>query len=303
MAQSKATKKFEKNHLSDILKKRKDVAKIKQRNQLKAKKKARRIEEETKASPEPDDTRKLQKKKQDDQTFEDMNVDDFFQGGFEIPEAPKSKTKLKAGEATKGRKRTADGNLKSDDASSSEDESMSFPAQADNESDSDSDDMEAHKQQLDALAEKDPEFHKYLQENDADLLDFQDADLAEIDALSGSEEEQETPKKKKQKKGKKADLSDDSADEAGESATNEVTKVLLKKWQAAMTEKHSLRATKEVVLAFRAAAHVSDEEDKNFKYSVSSPEAYHELLVTALKQVPEVLQHHIPVKETQAGKV
>ena len=64
MAQSKATKKFEKNHLSDILKKRKDVAKIKQRNQLKAKKKARRIEEETKASPEPDDTRKLQKKKQ-----------------------------------------------------------------------------------------------------------------------------------------------------------------------------------------------------------------------------------------------
>ena len=70
-----------------------------------------------------------------------------------------------------------------------------------------------------------------------------------------------------------------------------------------MTEQHSLRAMRQVVLAFRAAAHVNEDDGKEYKYTISSPDVYHDLLVSALKNIPEVLNHHLPVKETAAGKV
>ncbi|KAG9604149.1 Noc2-domain-containing protein, partial [Aureobasidium melanogenum] len=183
----------------------------------------------------------------------------------------------------------SDKSLKRKRAAKTDDkEAQSTPAAAadDDASDSDSevDDPEAFQAQLDALAAKDPEFHKYMQENEPEALNFEDADLGEIDELSGDDEDERPSKKQK-----------------GEG--NEVTKQMIAKWQKAMTTQHSLRATKEVVLAFRAAAHVSDEEDKVFKYSISDPQAYHELLVVALKHLPEVLAHHLPVKEKAGGKV
>ncbi|KAG9829057.1 Noc2-domain-containing protein, partial [Aureobasidium melanogenum] len=235
MAQTKATKKFEKNHLKDTIKRRKDFAKIKQRHQLNAKRKAKRAQDNEVSTPPPEDTKAPAKDGKQD--FESMNVDDFFQGGFDVPELPaKSDKSLK-------RKRAA----KTDDK-----ESQPTPAADDDASDSDSevDDPEAFQAQLDALAAKDPEFHKYMQENEPEALNFEDADLGEIDELSGDDEDERPSKKQK-----------------GEG--NEVTKQMIAKWQKAMTTQHSLRATKEVVLAFRAAAHVSDEEDKVFKYSIS----------------------------------
>lgn len=279
MAQSKATRKFEKNHLKDVIKRRKDFAKIKQRHQMNDKRKAKNAKENERAPAEEDNSRSAQKSKQDAVAYENMNVDDFFQGGFELPDLPPPQDKKKAADTDKlGKRKRGEDARKAADAQSASD--------SDSESE---DDPEAHKKQLEALAEKDPEFHKFLQENDAELLNFEDAGLDEIDGLSESEVEDDGPKKKKQKK-----------DAHG---TNEVTKATIKKWTVAMKEQHSLRAMKEVVLAFRAAAHVSDEEDKEYKYSISDPEAYHELLVLALQEVPTVLQHHLPVKESQAGKM
>ncbi|GAB7344196.1 hypothetical protein MBLNU457_2087t1 [Dothideomycetes sp. NU457] len=288
MAQTKKTKKFEKNHLSDILKRRKEGAKIKQRHKLNDKRKEKRAKEAAEAEANQEDvTKKAPTKKEAKQDFENMNVDEFFQGGFDIPKVPK-----KVNDRNRKRKRDQ-APAKADPAEDSDDSVERMPVQASDDEGSDSeDDVEAHKKQLDALAEKDPEFHKYLQENDPDLLNLEDADLGEIDELSASDDDdtEAGPKTKKQKR---------EAKEAG----NQVTKALLKKWETAMIEQHSLRATREVVLAFRSAAHVSDEEDQKFKYSISNPEAYHELLVIALKRVPEVLQHHLPVKESYAGKV
>ena len=285
MAQTKKTKKFEKNHLTDILKRRKEGAKIKQRHQVNDKRKQKRAKELAEAEANKEDVAKqAPTKKESKQDFENMNVDEFFQGGFEVPTVPKKDRDRK-------RKR-AQAPSKQDAAEESDDSVERMPiAASDDEGSESEDDAEAHKKQLDALAEKDPEFHKYLQENDPDLLNLEDADLGEIDELSASEDDEEAgPKTKKQKK---------EAKEAG----NQVTKSLLKKWETAMIEQHSLRATREVVLAFRSAAHVSDEEDQKFKYNISNPEAYHELLVIALKHVPEVLQHHLPVKESQSGKI
>lgn len=298
MPKGKATKKFEQRHLKDTLDKRNALKKTKQKQQLKERKKARRAEEEGKEPGEQQDesAQKATKPGQDSAAFQNMSVDDFFQGGFEVPEELKKK-------GDKKRKRAQPAKADDEDSeaeSSSDDSVMHEPVVADDDdsaSDSDDNDPEEHKKQLAALAENDPEFHKYLQENEPELLG---ADLENMGTLSSDDEDEaDTPKRKKQKK--KGANADDSDDETAV-GKNELQLHTVAKWATAMQEQHSLRAAKETVLAFRSAAHVSDLEDKDFKYSISDPEVYHQLLTTALKFIPDVLQHHLPVQESKSGK-
>ncbi|KAF2128187.1 Noc2-domain-containing protein [Dothidotthia symphoricarpi CBS 119687] len=291
---SKATKKFERNKLPDVIKRRKEVAKVKQRKQIDLKKKERKARDNAKADDLEDDAAKKPKSKaaKDDEAFGEMSMDQFFEGGFEVPKmSKKSSTKPKTGK----RKRTP---VEQDGSEGSDDEMAEAANGADDSAtDSDSgDDADAHKEQLAGLAAKDPDFYKYLKENDAELLDFaEDADLAEIDALSASEDET-TPRKKQ----KAAEVSDDESEPA---SSNEVSKQLIQKWKLSLEANHSLRAMREVVLAFRSAAHLNDEEGKKYRYSISDPDVYHQVLVTTLQLVPKVLQHHLPVKENAAGKI
>lgn len=280
MAQTKATKKFEKRHLKDTLERRKGLKKIKQRQQLKARKKARRAEENGRdADAETrQDASKNTKSVKD--AFQNMSVDDFFQGGFEIPQLPKTN-------GNKRKRQDLDEEAEGDSDSSFEQETVPTNGDLDSEGDSEDESVD-HQQQLDALAENDPEFHKYLQENEPELLDGR---LDQIEGLSDDEE----PQRKKTK------TSGDSDEEMATS--NELTKATLKKWKTSIQSEHSLRATREVLMAFRAAAHVSEEGEQDFKYSISDPEVYHQLLTIALKQVPTVFQHHLPVQEGKSGKV
>ena len=93
MPKGKATKKFEQRHLKDTLDKRNSLKKTKQKQQLKERKKARRAEEEGKdPGAQQDEGAKVATKTGDDSAaFKNMSVDDFFQGGFEIPEQLKKK--------------------------------------------------------------------------------------------------------------------------------------------------------------------------------------------------------------------
>ncbi|CAK3766847.1 NOC2 family [Lecanosticta acicola] len=284
MAQRKATKKFEKHHLKDTLDRRNGLKKVKQKQQLNAKKKARRAEEngiDGKEAQEEKATKQAGKQAVND-AFKDMSVDDFFQGGFEVPELPKKKG---------GKRKRQEQEEDADEASESD---VSFekevvPGGSDLDSDSE-DDPEDFKEQLAALAEKDPEFHKMLRKDEPEVFE-------DLDDLQLSDSDDDGPKRKKQKKG------EDSDDEmAGD---NELDLATVKKWRTALVEQHSLRAAKETVIAFRSAAQVSsaESEDKSFKYSVSDPDVYHQLLTTALKHIPEVFRHHLPVQENKNGKV
>jgi nucleolar complex protein 2 len=304
----KATRKFEKNHLKDALERRKAGAKIKQKIQIKEKKAARNAKdaeflgkgkagegEDVKAGPAKEDP------------FGKMSVDDFFQGGFEIPEKLAKKDAKKSLGKRKRSEPEPEKEDEDDEGSSSDESFEEAPVASDSEDDEDEDeDMGMSKEAMEALAEKDPEFYKYLKENDPEALDFdEDADLAEVDDLSADEEER--PKKKTKKNKKKAEAEemqvDEEESEDGMTDETEVTKAMVAKWKKAMSEQHSLRAMRQVVLAFRAAAHVNEDEGKEYKYTITNPEVYHELLVITLQLVPEVLQHHLPVKESAAGKV
>ncbi|KAI4138043.1 MAG: hypothetical protein LQ341_004839, partial [Variospora aurantia] len=292
----KSTKKFEKNRLKDTLEKRKEVAKIKQRAQTKAKKKARNAKDHTAATGDDDKPAVQNPQKNSDKKFADMSVDQFFQGGFELPELKKTKSKphLQTGK----RKRDLEDLSAEGSGSSSEADCQLFSDEA---PDGEENGTENHQEDLDALAEKDPEFYKYLQENDAELLAFEGGDLAEVDRLS----EDNNPKKKRKKSQETPAETvhvevEDAEDPDGQI---EVTMAMISKWKPAMAEQYSLRAMRQVVLAFRSAAYVNANEEKELKYAISSPDVYHRLLVLALEHVPTVLQHHLPAKESTTGKV
>ncbi|KAI5308014.1 Nucleolar Complex 2 protein [Ascosphaera atra] len=72
-----------------------------------------------------------------------------------------------------------------------------------------------------------------------------------------------------------------------------------------MSTQHSLRATRQAVLAFRSAAYIDEAETQTAsnKYTISDPNVYHQVLVTAMELVPKVLQHHLPAKTSASGKV
>ncbi|KAJ5725115.1 uncharacterized protein N7483_006472 [Penicillium malachiteum] len=283
----KSTKKFESKHLKDVLERRKATAKIKQRHHLNDKRKeknaSRRAAEEEDNESDPEETKK--------QGFADMNVDDFFAGGFDITESTASGKKASKKDVTPkiGKRKRSEDTKKEEEASEDDDDASNADA------------FDEHKDQLEALKEKDPEFYKYLKENDSELLDFGDqGDLSEVDELSESEaaEEEEGPAKKKKKKSKKQE-----EEEEEEIIDNTLTIPMVKKWQTLMEEQHSIRAMRQAVLAFRAAASVNDPNAPEQKYTISDPNVYHQVLVTALNVVPKTLAHHLPVKETAGGKV
>lgn len=296
----KATKKFEKNHLRGVLDKRKATAKIKQRQQIKDKKQVRRAKDAEfyKGGKEGEDGEPVKPIVTKGKSVNEMSVDDFFQGGFdEIIDK-------KAGKLGK-RKRDAP----ADDAELSDDSDTGAllteqPAGSDSEDEGQGseDERGMSKKTMDDLAEKDPEFYKFLKENDPEALDFDDdADLAEIDELSGSEEEaEEEQPKKKRKKGKKSE--DDEDDEPAQ--RNELTRQLVASWRKAVEETKSLRAARQIVLAFRCAAHLNEaDDDRPLRWAINSPDVFNDILVLALKEIPTVMNHHLPVKESAAGKV
>ncbi|CAI4218685.1 unnamed protein product [Parascedosporium putredinis] len=217
----------------------------------------------------------------------------LFKGGFEFVDDKKA-----ADKASKlGKRKRPEPAKKSEDKGDDD---------GDDEGDEDDDDMGMSKKAMDDLATKDPEFYKFLKETDPEALDFdENADLAEVDALSASEDEgedEDEQPKKKQKKEKKA------KPEKQANNRTELTVEAVAKWKQSMIDNHSLKAARQIVLAFRSAAHVNeadDEDDKRNKnnFIISSPQVFNDVLVAALRHIPAVLNHHLPIKESAAGKL
>lgn len=296
----KATKKFEKNRLTGVLDKRKANAKVKQRQQIKDKKVLRKATDSEFYKGSKDGTDgEVKKPAPKGKKINEMSVDDFFQGGFDdIIDKKVSKD----GKLGKRKRAGPEGDVEMGEGSDSDEPAGAQPVASDSEDEGeDDDDLGMSRKTMDDLAEKDPEFYKFLVENDPEALDFDDnADLAEVDDLSASDEESEEQPKKKRKKEKKTDEAE--AEPVG--SGSELTRELVASWRKAMTEKKSLKAARRVVLAFRCAALLNDEdEDVKQRYTINSPEVYNDILILALKEIPVVMNHHLPVKESASGKV
>lgn len=291
----KATKKFEKKHLSGVLDKRKANAKIKQRHQAQDKKKARRAKdgEFYKAAKEGADGEPSKPRGAKASKVSEMSVDDFFAGGFEdIIDKP-----AKGGKLGKRKRSAPKEEAEADEDGGSDDDVGAQPVASDDD-DNEDDDGEDHgmsKKAMDGLAQKDPEFYKFLQENDPEALDFDDnADLAEVDELSAEDDSEDEQPKKKRKKAK---------EEEAPAQDNELTRATVASWKKAMEEKKSLRAARQVVLAFRVAAHLNEDDETQQRWAINSSQVFNDVLMLALKGIPVVMNHHLPVKESAAGRV
>lgn len=255
---SKATKKFQSKKLDGVLKKRKEHKKAAQKF------KTKKTNGPGAASGEDADVKKPKGERNAD-LFESMNVDDFMAGGFEDANGTAAKASKKQS-TKKQAKKDEDASEDSDSGSDSGPEDDTAAAVL-------------HKDQLKDLSKTDPEFYKFLQDNDADLLNF---DNAEEEDLVFSDEDE------------------DVAD--GPSIGPEVlTTKTVEKWEQQLKEK-SLRCVRKIVLAFRAAAHLNEESGKTYKYAIDDPEAFQKLSVLAVSGLPKFLESYVPIKRTASGK-
>ncbi|KAJ7482271.1 Noc2-domain-containing protein [Mycena galericulata] len=142
---------------------------------------------------------------------------------------------------------------------------------------------EAHLLELSKLAEKDPEFYQYLQENDQELLNF------DPNAAGGDDSDDEEAH------------ADDDEPMDEEAQTPILTKAILKNWQKSLLEHRSLRALRKLLIAFRSAAHIN-EDGQVLAWSIDTSSVYSKLITTALKYTPVILEHHAPTKSLPNGK-
>ncbi|RLV95433.1 Nucleolar complex protein 2 [Spathaspora sp. JA1] len=249
---SKQTKKFQNKHLKHTIEQRKKVQSHNKKIALRKKGKSS-SEEEGATQPKRDGKAK--------EVFEDMSVDDFFAGGFEVPKEKKDKKKKKVEE---------------EEEESSEEE----------------DDEDVMKENLKNLEDQDPEFYKYLKENDNELLDFEGVNpLDAMDEDESDDEEQEEEEEDEKKAVKKDEPTSNKV---------EITLELVKKWEQQL-QKPSAKLIRNITIAFKAAVNINNSEEEDYKYSVTDPNAFSELMFVVLKKLPIAIQKLVKYKTNNQG--
>ncbi|WVQ83476.1 hypothetical protein IAT38_005617 [Cryptococcus sp. DSM 104549] len=196
------------------------------------------------------------------------------------------------------------GGLDVDAGEESELEELDSEDEADDDDEGDEDeeadllDEAAMKKAMKDLAKNDPEFFKYLKENDEELLDFGKGGKGKAKAQDEDEEMESDDE----------DDEDEDEDEEVERKKTSVTMKMLRQWQEGMLKQHSIRSLRKTLIAFRAAAHMNEDDGEqgaglDTKYTIDSAQVFNKLVVTALKFTPVVVAHHFPYKTVTGGKI
>jgi nucleolar complex protein 2 len=197
-----------------------------------------------------------------------MTVDDFLGASFMEEDD-------EAGEPDNGTSESEDDDEGEDRDDTDDGDDASFASVDELE-----DEGATHMLELSKLAEKDPEFFRYLQENDRELLDFN---------MDGGGDDDDV-----------SDNADEAAGPEGDQLPS-LTEKILRSWQKSLLETRSLRALRKLLIAFRSAA-LMNEEDKVLAWSINSPAVYDKLVRTALRYTPVVLEYHVPYKSLPNGR-
>lgn len=254
---AKSTKKFQSKHLKRTLDHRKEQKSHVKRTQGRRGNKSE-LEKRNAALTKED--QKL-KKSAKEEVFKDMSMEKFFENGFEVPKNKKKSSKNKK-EHTE------------DQDSSSEEEDMA--------------------QNMAELSEKDPEFYKYLQNNDKELLEFGGSNP--LDGIEDDEEEEEEQEEEEE-------AAKIVEEEPPTFEKVELTMSLVKKWKKQLRESPNLKLIRNVVTAFKVAVNLNNEENvEDYKYTAMDEKAIHELLFVTLKDLPAVVQKVIPYKVVKGSR-
>jgi len=159
--------------------------------------------------------------------------------------------------------------------------------------DDDDEDLEAAEARMKAemakLAESDPDFHEYLQQNDTSLLDFHEE---ASDDDSGDDEDLEVDKE--------SGGNEDEADDEMKSNVVIVDTKVLKAYEHGAFKSHGLKPLRKLIAAYISACHMSDESSSGRSHSsnrkkfvIESSVIFDKLLVTCLAKVHEEFHFHL----------
>ncbi|VEU21763.1 DEKNAAC102479 [Brettanomyces naardenensis] len=248
---SKATKKFNKKHLKHTLEQRKKSQDYKKKIGARG----------TKRSSNKGSSNGSMAK--NGEIFKDLDVEKYFEKGIEPPKEKHEKKQAKKEEQDE------------DD---------------DEDAESSDSDAEMDQKDLDDLEKEDPEFYKYLQDNDKALLDFQP--MNPLDAIDDDDDDDEEE--------------DEEADAGKEKITNieapvvDVTIEMVKEWESNLkSSQPNIKGMKHVVIAFKSAVNI--ETDRQYRYRVTSEKVFNLLMVLVLKQLPLAIEKLTPYKISAKG--
>ncbi|XP_046895211.1 nucleolar complex protein 2 homolog [Hypomesus transpacificus] len=157
-----------------------------------------------------------------------------------------------------------------------------------------------HKDQLSRLKSKDPEFYKFLEQNDQTLLNFDDTD--------SSEDEEE--RKYHTLPSQLAEASSDDEEEQGSAPKSQktveaikVTDKMVEDWRAALKEEPTPRLFREITQAFKAAvATTKGEAGDPCRYKVADSSVFNALVLFCIRDVYVVLQRMLNLKPDKDQK-
>ncbi|KAL7859885.1 hypothetical protein SRHO_G00150320 [Serrasalmus rhombeus] len=152
-----------------------------------------------------------------------------------------------------------------------------------------------HKDQLSRLKDRDPEFYKFLQENDQKLLNFDDID--------SSEDEEEQKYHKLPTELQVASSDEEEADEKTEKAkksadkSTKVTAKMIEEWRAELKKDSSARLIRDITQAFKAAvATTKGESEDKCRYVVADSSIFNALILLCIKDMHGALNKLLNLK-------
>ncbi|KAI9293477.1 Noc2-domain-containing protein [Neoconidiobolus thromboides FSU 785] len=133
---------------------------------------------------------------------------------------------------------------------------------------------EEYIKEMEKLKEKDPEFYKYIEENDKAVLDFGEG-------------------------GDKDEVENAEADEMNgtfDIGSTVLTVKQITSWEQHLIKSKSLNTAKELILAFRDGTHINDKNEEAgliAKYSFNSDKVFNKVMVAAMRSLPGFFNHHL----------
>nr|XP_043638925.1 nucleolar complex protein 2 homolog [Erigeron canadensis] len=139
--------------------------------------------------------------------------------------------------------------------------------------------VKGHKNQLQRLSEKDPEFYEFLKEHDKELLDFEDegddeTDMEDEDTQEG--EDEKAPMDHVDGLSKKEDI-------------KTITSEMVDSWCKAIKEERRIGAIRNMMRAFRSACHCGDDDNESKLTSMSFP-VFNKILLFVLSEMDGILR-------------
>ncbi|KAL6449010.1 hypothetical protein ACFW04_000612 [Cataglyphis niger] len=159
-----------------------------------------------------------------------------------------------------------------------------------------------HKKSLMKLKDTDPEFYKYLKDNDKNLLDFKISDDEDDDISSISDNDN------RHIPDENLEIASDDSDFQPEEAKGDSKKItlqLLKTWQQEIQTDKSIISIKRAVDAFHAALNsVAVSSDTNSRYKVEGSAIFNGVMQLCIMHLPDAFKRYLKLdpKSQEAHK-